>query len=274
MKRAMQCPGCFAVMMVEQPDSDHYIECETCGEAPTVVDLRDREPNPKDPVERGEIEAAFLEQAELYRREAAEERERGAQGGWEKLTAAAEVVACVTRIVFDTPEDIRRRVNASIDDPDSPGWSAIRAADRARLNQTTSSPKDGGGGRAEGESLASNSPSGPASTSSTKDTETSAGRDRQVRGAGSADPTEHARAPQGQEICPLGEGELHGGDATGPPADRLCPDGGTCHHVCQPGECWRVHNAEPLSGYGDEWPPEIRRASATRSLPSQPGGER
>lgn len=50
------------------------------------------------------------------------------------------------------------------------------------------------------------------------DHELEAGRDRQVRGAGSADPTEHARAPQGPETGSLGEGELHGGDATGPPA--------------------------------------------------------
>lgn len=43
-----------------------------------------------------------------------------------------------------------------------------------------------------------------------------------------------------------------------PTPERLtCPDGGTCHHECQPGgRCWRVDNAGPLSGVyeGDRWP--------------------
>lgn len=37
-----------------------------------------------------------------------------------------------------------------------------------------------------------------------------------------------------------------------------CPDGGTCHHGCALGaECWRVPNAEPLSGVfpDNKWPP-------------------
>lgn len=46
-----------------------------------------------------------------------------------------------------------------------------------------------------------------------------------------------------------------------------CPDDGACHHDCRRGECWRVHNAAPLSGFGEDWPPEIVRASATRKLP-------
>lgn len=40
---------------------------------------------------------------------------------------------------------------------------------------------------------------------------------------------------------------------------RTCPDDGTCHHDCGDGTCWRVRNAEPLSGVfaGDRWPPRV-----------------
>lgn len=48
---------------------------------------------------------------------------------------------------------------------------------------------------------------------------------------------------------------------------QRCPDGGTCHHECQPIECFRVHNAGPLSGWLDEnaiqdedWPEDIKNA--------------
>lgn len=51
------------------------------------------------------IREALEEQAAEYRREANEARQRGEQGGWEKLTAAGDVVECVTRIIFDSPED-------------------------------------------------------------------------------------------------------------------------------------------------------------------------
>lgn len=51
--------------------------------------------------ERDRIHAALKEQAEEYRREAGEAHRRGDQGGWEKLTAAQSVVACVTRIIFE-----------------------------------------------------------------------------------------------------------------------------------------------------------------------------
>jgi hypothetical protein len=78
--------------------------------------------------ERARVKEALREQAAEYRREANDTTGEGK----ERLQTAADVVECVERIIFDTPEDFRRRVNASIDDPDSPGWAAIRAADKAR----------------------------------------------------------------------------------------------------------------------------------------------
>lgn len=40
-----------------------------------------------------------------------------------------------------------------------------------------------------------------------------------------------------------------------------CPDGGMCHHDCEPGACFRVRGCGPLSGVypNDEWPEEVRR---------------
>lgn len=40
---------------------------------------------------------------------------------------------------------------------------------------------------------------------------------------------------------------------------KTCPDDGTCHHDCGDGTCWRVRNAEPLSGVfaEDRWPPRV-----------------
>lgn len=38
----------------------------------------------------------------------------------------------------------------------------------------------------------------------------------------------------------------------------MCPDQGTCHHECGAGECFRVHNAGPLSEYGEDWTDEDR----------------
>lgn len=42
-------------------------------------------------------------------------------------------------------------------------------------------------------------------------------------------------------------------------AQRRCPDGGACHHVCDPDVCFRVATCEPLSGVftGDRWPRRI-----------------
>lgn len=42
----------------------------------------------------------------------------------------------------------------------------------------------------------------------------------------------------------------------------LCPDAGACHHSCVTMACWRVANAEPLSGVfvDDEWPAPIKAA--------------
>lgn len=37
---------------------------------------------------------------------------------------------------------------------------------------------------------------------------------------------------------------------------RRCPDGGACHHGCQPVECFRVQTCGPLSEYGEDWKPE------------------
>lgn len=47
-----------------------------------------------------------------------------------------------------------------------------------------------------------------------------------------------------------------------------CPDGGACHHGCTM-ICWRVSNAEPLSGagYGAHWPAEIQAEHAAYTPP-------
>lgn len=49
-----------------------------------------------------------------------------------------------------------------------------------------------------------------------------------------------------------------GGDLD-PAADLdrcFCPDAGTCHHECEPDQCFRVHTCGPLSGVfpDDVWP--------------------
>jgi hypothetical protein len=38
--------------------------------------------------------------------------------------------------------------------------------------------------------------------------------------------------------------------------ERVCPDGGRCHHECAEGDCFRVECCEPLSNVYpyDEWP--------------------
>lgn len=50
--------------------------------------------------------------------------------------------------------------------------------------------------------------------------------------------------------------------SSGPEPFEACPDGGRCWHNCPlvEGEpegkgmpCWRVSNACPLSGYGEDW---------------------
>lgn len=42
--------------------------------------------------------------------------------------------------------------------------------------------------------------------------------------------------------------------------DRRCPDGGKCHHACDPDVCFRVASCGPLSGVypRDTWPKAIR----------------
>ena len=55
----------------------------------------------------------------------------------------------------------------------------------------------------------------------------------------------------------------------GNPRDERCPDRGYCHgstfvigsEPCEPGECFRVRHAGPLSGVfpGDRWPDEVRQ---------------
>jgi hypothetical protein len=47
---------------------------------------------------------------------------------------------------------------------------------------------------------------------------------------------------------------------------RGCPDGGTCHHECGRGGCFRIDWAGPLSGVypGDVWPEEVREAEHAR----------
>lgn len=49
---------------------------------------------------------------------------------------------------------------------------------------------------------------------------------------------------------------------------RTCPDGGTCHHQCSAGPCFRVITCGPLSGTypGDQWPAEIRIREDLRYL--------
>jgi hypothetical protein len=38
-----------------------------------------------------------------------------------------------------------------------------------------------------------------------------------------------------------------------------CPDGGSCHHGCEAGNCFRVGFCGPLTGVfeGDQWPPDV-----------------
>lgn len=42
---------------------------------------------------------------------------------------------------------------------------------------------------------------------------------------------------------------------------NTCPDGGTCHHLCEVGRCFRVQCCGPLSGVfaGNQWPQHILR---------------
>lgn len=45
-------------------------------------------------------------------------------------------------------------------------------------------------------------------------------------------------------------------------SDRICPDGGVCHHECVGLDCFRTRCCEPLSGVypGDRWPDWIAGA--------------
>lgn len=51
--------------------------------------------------ERQRIREALEEQAAEYLREASEARQRGAQGDWEKMSTAADVVNCVISILSE-----------------------------------------------------------------------------------------------------------------------------------------------------------------------------
>lgn len=64
------------------------------------------------------------------------------------------------------------------------------------------------------------------------------------------------------------ESRLVGPRGSGPEPFEACPDGGRCWHECPLIEggpegkgmpCWRVLHASPLSGYGDDWPDDVRR---------------
>jgi len=46
-----------------------------------------------------------------------------------------------------------------------------------------------------------------------------------------------------------------------------CPDGGTCHHHCGSGPCFRVSGCSPLSGVfpNDRWPAHVTAAHAARA---------
>lgn len=50
-----------------------------------------------------------------------------------------------------------------------------------------------------------------------------------------------------------------------------CPDGGTCHHECQPHRCFRVQYCGPFSNVypGDDWPTELREHHGVK-VPSRP----
>jgi hypothetical protein len=48
---------------------------------------------------------------------------------------------------------------------------------------------------------------------------------------------------------------------------QVCPDGGTCHHQCEPSACFRVRNCGPLSvaNYpGNRWPDDVQAQHADR----------
>lgn len=81
--------------------------------------------------ERQRVREALDEQAAEYRREANEARQCGAQGGWEKLTAAGDVVECVTRIIFDSDPEQPPLSEGQKGDPYEWGPGDQRDIDRA-----------------------------------------------------------------------------------------------------------------------------------------------
>lgn len=56
-KRVYQCPGCYSSMRLEEIGPDRYYECETCGETPTCIDLREQDPahRPRGPLTPEEL---------------------------------------------------------------------------------------------------------------------------------------------------------------------------------------------------------------------------
>lgn len=39
---------------------------------------------------------------------------------------------------------------------------------------------------------------------------------------------------------------------------RRCPDGGACHHGCEPLQCFRVDCCSPLSSHGEDWSDAVK----------------
>lgn len=54
---------------------------------------------------------------------------------------------------------------------------------------------------------------------------------------------------------------------TGTREQRPCPDGGTCHHSCFEGPCFRVAACGPLSGAfpNNRWPEAVVQAERERT---------
>lgn len=57
---------------------------------------------------------------------------------------------------------------------------------------------------------------------------------------------------------------------TADPRKLVCPDGGTCHHLCQTAACFRVLGCGPLSGVfpDDRWPDAIYREALKADRPT------
>lgn len=58
------------------------------------------------------------------------------------------------------------------------------------------------------------------------------------------------------------------------PAQRMCPDDGTCHHGCILDHCWRVEHCAPLSVYGEKWTDGLMRLYREREMAMQDADRR